>query len=139
MDFRKFGSTYVLRLDTGEEIMAALKAFCAEHNITLGSLTGIGTTTHAQIGLLDTSSKTYHPRIYQGDMEITSLMGTISQMDGQSYLHLHITLALPSLEAVGGHLDFAYVGAVAEIFIHSLEGRVDRKYSEQAGVNLLQF
>jgi predicted DNA-binding protein with PD1-like motif len=139
MDFRKFGNTYVVRLDIGDEIMASLKTFCSEQKITLGSVTGIGTTNHAQIGLLDANSKIYHPRTYQGDMEITALVGTVSQMDGQTYLHLHITLAQPNLEAIGGHLDFAHISAVAEIFIHALAGVVNRKFNERAGVNLLQF
>jgi predicted DNA-binding protein with PD1-like motif len=140
MEFRKFGdNTYFVRLDIGDEVVDSLKNLCRENGIKLGSIQGFGTCTRAQIGSLDTTTLEYHPRIYSGDMEITSLLGTITQMNGDTYLHVHATFALPDNSVIGGHLDFAEVSAVAEIFIQSFDGEVDREYSESAGVNLLKF
>lgn len=139
MDYRKMGDSYLIRLDIGDEIMTSLKEVCVKEGIRVGSISGIGTTNHAQIGLLDTHTKIYHPQEYTQDMEIIGINGTVSEMNGESYLHIHIGLAPVNHEVIGGHLDYAYVSAVAEIFIHALPGKTDREFSPTAGVNLLQF
>jgi predicted DNA-binding protein with PD1-like motif len=139
MEYQKYDNTYVIRLDTGDEIMDSLKKFCRANQVRLGSISGIGTTNRARIGLLDTQTKEYHARLYTGDMEIIGLSGTVSEMNGETYLHIHTSMGLPDHTVVGGHLDFAEISAVAEIFIYPLGGMVDRKFSESAGVNLLQF
>ncbi len=139
MDYRKFNDTYLIRLDIDDEIVECLKTFCRDNLIALGTIRGFGTTKSAQIGLLETETKIYHPKAYSGDMEITTLNGTISQMNGEVYLHIHANLALPSHEVVGGHLDYAVVSAVAEIVVQSINGVAEREYSTVAGVNLLKF
>jgi len=139
MDYRRFNDTFIIRLDSGEEIVERLREICRENRITLGSIMGFGTTNSAQIGLLNTETKIYHPQAYTGDMEITSLNGTVSRMNGEVYLHIHANLALPSHEVIGGHLDYAKVSAVAEIVVRSIDGIAEREYSDAAGVNLLKF
>ena len=39
----------------------------------------------------------------------------------------------------GGHLNSAYVSATCELVIDVAEGRVDRKFSDEIGLNLLEF
>ena len=51
MEFQKFGDTYVVRLDKGEEIVASLQALCEKQQIALASVEGIGAADHAVIGL----------------------------------------------------------------------------------------
>ena len=38
-----------------------------------------------------------------------------------------------------GHLNSAYVSATCELVIDVAEGRVDRKFSDEIGLNLLEF
>jgi predicted DNA-binding protein with PD1-like motif len=139
MDYRKFNGAYIVRLDAGDEIVECLKACCRENKIKLGTIIGIGTSNSAQVGILETATKEYHPKAYNGDMEITSLTGTITCMDGSVYLHIHANMALMDHTVIGGHLDYAVVSAVAEIIIQPIDGTVEREYSETVGVNLLQF
>ena len=42
MEYRKFGSTYILRIDRGEEILASITTLCNAEKIRLGSVSGIG-------------------------------------------------------------------------------------------------
>ena len=39
----------------------------------------------------------------------------------------------------GGHLNRAIVGATCEMFIHVIPGEIDRKFSEEIGLNLIEF
>jgi hypothetical protein len=38
-----------------------------------------------------------------------------------------------------GHLNKAVVSATCEMFIHVIDGAVDRKLNEEVGLNLLKF
>lgn len=83
MEYRKFGDTYVLRLDQGEEVMESLRRFAEAEQISLASVQGIGALSAFDL-------KAHH---YEGCYEITSLLGTIDTMDGQFYCHLHLNAA----------------------------------------------
>ncbi len=72
-------------------------------------------------------------------MEITSLMGNISTQERDVYLHLHATLAGSSHQVVGGHLNSAVISATGEIVIDVIDGNVDRKFSQEIGLNLFEF
>ena len=83
--------------------------------------------------------KEYYSKEFEGDMEIINLSGNISEMNGEVYIHLHIALGDDSLRVIGGHLNYAYISATGEIIIDLIEGRVDRKYSDEIGINLLDL
>jgi len=139
MEFRKFGNKYVIRLDKPEEVVGTLKKFCQEQGLTLGWITGIGAVNKAKIGLFDVVSKEYHSSVLEGNFEITSLMGNISMMNGEVYLHLHINLADKEHKTWGGHLNEAYISATGEFVVEEIRGNVEREFSSEVGLNLYQF
>lgn len=139
MEFVKFGNKYVLRLDKGEEIVETLKEFCSQHGIKLGWIKGIGAVGEATIGLFETGKKEYHSVDLKGDYEITSLLGNISTMDGETYLHLHITLGDDKYSILGGHFARGVISATGEFLIESIDGEVDREFNDEVGLNLYKF
>ena len=140
MEYRKFGDTWVLRLDRGEELLAALTSFCRAENVKLGSVQGIGASDHAVIGLYDVGERVYHKSTFDEPMEITSLLGNISTKDGETYLHLHINLGRADSSVVGGHLNECRISATGELFVRTLDGQVERRLDEtETGLNLYRF
>ncbi len=139
MEFRKVGDKYIIRLEKGEELVATLKDFCTAQGIKLGYINGIGAVGKATIGLFETGTKTYHSTELVGDHEISGLMGNITTMKGETYLHLHACLSNAKYETLGGHLNSAVVSATAEIVIQAMDGEVDRAFSDEIGLNLLKF
>ncbi|MEC9488226.1 MAG: PPC domain-containing DNA-binding protein [Halanaerobium sp.] len=139
MEYRRFNDKYILRLERGEEIVAALQEFCQQEEIELGWVQGIGAVGQATIGLFETAKKEYHSIQLQGDHEITSLCGNISTMDGEVYLHLHITLADDEYRLRGGHLSSAVISATGELVVGVIDGRFSRQFSEEVGLNLYSF
>ena len=93
MQYRKSGDRWIVRIDRGEEIVENLKRFCEESGVRSGAVSGIGATNRAVIGLFKTATKEYLSHEMTGDLEITNLTGNISTMDGELYLHLHVTLS----------------------------------------------
>lgn len=139
MDFRRFGNKYVLRLDKGEEIVQSVTGFCREEGISLGQVSGIGAIGKLEIGYFQVSTKEYHTKILEGDMEILGLSGNISTMKGNNYIHFHIVVSDENLNAFGGHLNLAVISATGEIIIDVIEGSIDREFDEEIGLNLIKF
>jgi len=139
VEYRRFGDKYIVRLERGDEIIESIKKLAIEEKIRLGRVTGIGAVNRVKFGLFKMEEKEYYSKEFEGDMEIINLSGNISEMNGEVYIHLHIALGDDSLRVIGGHLNYAYISATGEIIIDLIEGRVDRKYSDEIGINLLDL
>ncbi len=140
MEYRKFNGTYVIRLDRGEEIISSLTEICKKEQICLGTVEALGASDHVVIGLYDVAARQYHKHSFDGPMEITSLLGSISTKDGEPYLHLHINLCREDMSVIGGHLNECRISATCEMIVRQLDGTVERKLDEAVtGLNLYQF
>ena len=140
MEFRKFGDTYVVRLDRGEEIIASLTELCAKENIVLGSIEGLGAADHVVVGLYNVGKKEYHKTEFNGPMEITVLTGNVSRKDGEVYLHIHINLCDEQMRLLGGHLTECRISATCDLFVRSIPGQVNRRFdADDVGLNLYEF
>lgn len=140
MEYRKFSQGYVLRLDPGEEIVASLIRLVEQEQVQLGSVTAIGAANDVTIGIFSTQEKQYHARRYQGDYEISALVGNVTRKEGEPYLHLHITIGNPVTgEVHAGHLTSATISATLELFLQVWDGQVGREFSDQVGLNLFRF
>ena len=51
MDYRKFGTTYVMRLDPGEEIVEKVLWLAAVEEIKLATVTGLGAVDNVTLGI----------------------------------------------------------------------------------------
>ena len=136
MRYQRFDDTYVVRLEKGEEVVNSLKKLCDKENIKLASIEGLGATNHVVVGLYDLDQKVYHKKEYNEAYEITSLIGNISRMNDDSYLHIHINLADENMKTFGGHLYECVISATCELFIRVINGEVNRFKDEDSGLNL---
>ena len=140
MEYRKFPQGYVMRLDPGEEIVEQLTALAERENVRLGCVSALGAANDVTIGIFNTREKQYHSRRYQGDFEISALVGSVTRMEGKPYLHLHITIGNPVTgEVHAGHLTSCTISATLELFLQVWDGQVDRQFSDQVGLNLFRF
>lgn len=54
---------------------------------------------------------------YQGQYEISALVGNVTRQEGKPYLHLHITIGSPVTgEVHAGHLSACTISATLELF-----------------------
>ncbi|MGI6010099.1 MAG: PPC domain-containing DNA-binding protein [Ruminococcus sp.] len=139
MEYRRFDNTIVLRLDPDEEICEKLLEMAEKENIVLASICGLGAVKELITGVFDTATKEYHANQFQGALEIVSLTGTLTRQEGKPYLHAHLSAGDAKGNVFGGHLNRAVVSATAEIILQVLPGKVDRKFSDEIGLNLFQF
>ena len=139
MQFRRFGNKYFVRIDRGEEIMSSLKKFCEQEKITLAEVKALGAVDDFIVGLFDVKEKKYHSNHFTFDAEIVSLWGTVTTMNGEVYLHIHMSAGDSEGHVYGGHLNRAVVSATCEMIVDVSEGVVERKFSDEIGLNLFEF
>lgn len=139
MEYRKFDHTIIARIDKGEEILEQVREIALKENIKLASVSALGAVGEFTVGVFKTGEKKYYANEFQGDFEIVSLTGTINTMEDEFYTHLHMSAGNEKGQVFGGHLNRAVVSATCEMVITVLDGRVDRKFSEEIGLNLFQF
>ena len=72
-------------------------------------------------------------------MEISNLTGNISSMDGQVYLHLHITVGRSDYSALAGHLLSATLNGAGEFVVEDYGEQVSRVYNPDLGLNIYDF
>ncbi len=139
MDYLKTGRSYVVRIDRGEEVVSGLLELCKKESIKLAEITGIGACDYVKVGLYDVMEQKYHSKELTGAMEITSLVGNVTQKDGETYLHLHINVSDEELHVYGGHLNECRIAATCELVVNELEGSVGRMVDERIGLNVFKF
>lgn len=136
---KKMNKGYYLRIDRGNEIIENIKTFCSSYKIGSGLISGLGSVTEAELGLFDIEKKEYLKKEYKEILEIASMNGNISTMEGQPYLHIHAVLSDRECKTYGGHFARGIVGATCEIIIIPFENDADRLFSEEVGLNLLNI
>ena len=139
MEYRRFGDTYIVRMDPGEEILKELKVFAEKEEVKLASVTALGAVKDFTVGVFDTGAKVYKSNRFQGVYEIVSLVGTINTMNDAFYCHVHMCAADQQGRAFGGHLNEAVISATCELTVTCLPGRTDRVFSDEVGLNLISF
>lgn len=141
MDYRRFGNTVVLRIDRGEEVMEKLQEVCGKEGILLAGISGLGAASYVEMGLYDVEKQAFTGTILEQPLEVTSLIGSVTEMDGKPYLHVHIGVADVEGKAYGGHLKKCVIGGTSEIFINAADGHVGRRadWFSETGLNLYDF
>ena len=139
MDYRKFGSTYLVRLDPGDEIVEKVLWLAAVEDIRLATVTGLGAVDNVSLGIYSPDTRQFKANMFHADFEIVSLTGTITSQRKRPYAHLHMAVGDLAGRCYGGHLHRGVVSATAELIIQTIPGEVDRQPNPQIGLNLMHF
>ncbi|MBI5411594.1 DNA-binding protein [Candidatus Peregrinibacteria bacterium] len=140
MEFKQFKNTFVIRIDRNEEIVESLTLFCKQNSIKLASLNGIGAAKNIVTGYFDSKTKVYNEQAFtDGSYEIASMSGNVAMINNEPVVHLHVVLGDAQRIAFAGHLKSGVVSLTCEVILQKIEGTVERKKSEEIGLNLFDF
>ena len=114
INYKRFDQTIVLRLDRGEKVKESIQAVCEKENVTLATVNGIGGLDSASIGIYNFDTSDYKINEFNEFLELASLLGNVTQMDGEYYGHFHAIVGNSKGDAFAGDLDKAVIGAAAK-------------------------
>jgi hypothetical protein len=121
----------------GADLLDAITQEFRQRSVPKAGFSLVGAVTHAVVGFYDMKAHKYVNREFAGDWEIAACMGNVSEKDGETFVHAHITLSGEDFQCVGGHLMPGTVIFAAELFATPLPGKVPvRKFDEATGLFL---
>ena len=87
MDYRKFGETYYIRMDKGDEIISTILGICQKEQIASAIFSGIGGCRSAEIQTFIPETGSFEVQELKGMLELVSLTGNIVSDDDETYFH----------------------------------------------------
>ena len=144
MDYRKFGETYYIRMDKGDEIISTILGICQKEQIASAIFSGIGGCRSAEIQTFIPETGSFEVQELKGMLELVSLTGNIvSDDDGTYFHHTHAAFSYKQdgeHHVAVGHIKSIEVLYTAEIELRPvIEGRIRRKYDPETGTGFWDF
>ena len=138
MDYRKYGGTWYIRMDRGDEIIRGVLDVCAREGISSAVFSGIGGCGSAEVQTFVPEKGAFETETVEGVLELVSLNGNvISDEDGARWQHVHALLAYKDGAAhrvAGGHMKSLTVLYTAEIELRPVTGgEIGRRYNPETG------
>lgn len=144
MEYRKYGDTFYIRMDRGDEIIEKILMVCKEEGIHSYTFNGIGGCGKAEIQTFIPETGTFEMRRLEGMLELVSLNGNvITDENGDYYHHTHAVFAYKVGEdhrVAAGHMKSIMVSYTAEIELRPVvDGEIKRKYDSETGTGFWSF
>lgn len=138
MHMKKYGGYYILRLDTNDEIITAIRETALRSRLRGAFFSGLGVGRDLILGYYDPHGKKYIKKVFQGEYEFTSLAGNIAYINGDCIVHCHVTITNEEFAAFGGHLFQGTVPATVEIIVYPVSRSLKRAHDMSTGLNLIE-
>lgn len=132
-------ASFVIVLEKGEKIIESLQKFVRVNSIRGGYFNGIGAISSVELGYYNFIEKRYETRKIDGMFELVSLTGNSSYFGDDVVIHAHLVVADSSMRTFGGHLKEAVVSATCEIMFVAFSEKIERKFNEDIGLNLIKL
>lgn len=144
MDYRKFGETFYIRIDKGEEIISNILEICRKEGIRSAVYSGIGGCKEAEIQTFIPESGTFETHTYTGMLELVSLNGNlILSEENELYHHTHALISYKDNgehKLAAGHMKSLTVLYTAEIELRPvIDGVIRRKFDPETGTGFWSF
>lgn len=133
----KVGPAYVLRPAYGTDLLNELQTFVREQGITLGWISGVGGAVRASLRYYDQTKKEWLDIEVDKQLEVVSMLGNVSLLNGEPIVHIHITLSDEEGNCYGGHVAANTIVFNMEILLTTLSGpAVTRKLDPDTKLTL---
>jgi hypothetical protein len=139
VQYRRTRYGFALRIDSGEEIIASLKAFAMENDVRAGLISGLGAVGETELGFFVRATGQYLTRTFRGEHEIGVLTGNFSELEGEPFPHCHVVIAGEDLVAHAGHLFRGIVTVTCEVQIVTDPEALRRARRPDLGFNPLEL
>jgi predicted DNA-binding protein with PD1-like motif len=128
---------YVLRPAFGTDLIQELRQFVHQEDINLAWLSGVGDVSRANLRYYNQEEKVWIDIDLDKHLQVVSLTGNVSLLNGGPTVHMHIALADEEGRCYGGHVGPNTIVFNMEILLTALNGPpVMRKLDSDTGLTL---
>lgn len=136
-EFFQLGRIFMERLPHDGDLLQVLNAFCREREIRAGSLTVIGAVKRGIFSCYDQRKQVYENVALEEELEITNCQGNVSLLEGQPFVHAHISFSRADGTTLAGHLMEGTILFAGELVLREFIGpERDRVKDPVTGLNL---
>lgn len=143
MHFRQVAEnpkTLVVILDTGDEVLSALKSVAHTEKLAGSSFKAIGALSDVELGWFNCETKTYETVInLKEQVELLPLIGDIALKDGEPQVHAHLVIGRKDGTAHDGYLLSAMVRPTCEIVITEGPEHLQKEIDPESGIALIRL
>ena len=137
MEWIELKEGFFIRLDRGEEVIGTLTEFAKKRGLLAGFIQGIGGIGNVTLGYFDREEKKYTKKTLAGNFELVSLLGNISLLRDEPFIHAHAVVSGPDFGALSGHLFSAEITLTGEFLLRPISRGIQRHPDPETGLNLL--
>jgi len=131
--------TYVVVLETGEEVMGCLQRFVSAERIHAAQLTAIGAFSDVILSYFDWDKKDYARIPVREQVEVASLIGDVAQApSGEPALHVHVVVGKRDGSAMAGHLGQGHVRPTLEVIVTESPAHLRKVKDAETGLALIR-
>jgi predicted DNA-binding protein with PD1-like motif len=131
--------TYIIVLETGEEIAASLDRFARENELAGSSFKAIGALSSAKVGWFNWQTKAYDVAAeFEEQLEVLSLIGDVALKEGKPVVHAHMIVGRKDGSAHGGHLMEAHVRPTLEVVLTESAHALHKTIDPESGIALIR-
>lgn len=128
---------FLERLPHDSDLLASIKEVFDKNNIRMGFFVAIGAVKNAKMAFYVQEDHKYREFSFDEPAEILNCTGNVSEVDGDTFVHAHITLGLRDGTTRGGHLVEGTRIFACELFMLPLDGeQLKRTFDDVTGLKL---
>lgn len=133
------GRTFVLVLETGEEVVEVLNQWCRTQAVNAARFTAIGALSAVTLGWFDWQKKRYREIPMSAQVEVLTLIGDVALDDEVPSVHAHIVVGNSDGRASGGHLLAGRVRPTLEIVLDESPTYLHKQHDPTSGLALISL
>ncbi len=96
---------HYIKFEKDELLLESLTQYAKDNNIKTAEISFIGAVQNVNVMYFNQSKKEYDKHNFEGGHEVLSGLGNVSILEGEPFVHVHMTVADKNGNAFGGHLD----------------------------------
>ncbi len=96
---------HYIKFEKDELLLESLTQYAKDNNIKTAEISFIGAVQNVSVMYFNQSKKEYDKHNFEGGHEVLSGLGNVSILEGEPFVHVHMTVADKNGKAYGGHLD----------------------------------
>lgn len=132
--------TFAVIMNTGDEVLSAIKHFAQREKIAAAQITAIGALSDVVLRYFDWEKKDYQSIPVREQVEVASLNGDIALApDGKPAVHIHLVVGKRDGSAMAGHLGEAHVRPTLEVVLEEQPSYLQKVHDAESGLALIDI